>query len=82
MDASCSSIKEVTGSTEIPSSSIKNGYSLYPCDDPLYFIILRFRVEILSTTGLSRSITQSATYSSNPYLVRDFSPLSPVITSC
>ena len=50
-----------------------------PCDDPLYLIILRFRVEILSVTGLSSFITQSATYSSNPYLVSDFSPVSPVM---
>ena len=80
-DASCSNFNEVTGSTEMPSSSIKKGYSLYPCEDPLYFIILIFRVEILSTTGLSRRITQSATYSSSPYLVSEFSPRSPVITA-
>src|SRR5215217_6210926 len=40
------SISEVIGNTEMPSASIKNGYSLVPCKVPRYFIIRNKRVDI------------------------------------
>jgi hypothetical protein len=52
--------------TEKPRSSIRNGYSLLPCDDPRYFTIRSRRVAIWSATRLSSEITQSDTYSSSP----------------
>src|SRR6185503_3684490 len=46
VETSFSRISEVTGSTEMPSSSIMKGYSLVPCTEPRYLIILKRRVEI------------------------------------
>src|SRR5690348_9972287 len=37
---------EVMGITEIPWLSIRNGYSLVPCEEPRYFTTRRRRVEI------------------------------------
>jgi hypothetical protein len=40
------SFKEVTGKTEMPSSSIKKGNSLVACAEPRYLTIRNLRVEI------------------------------------
>src|SRR5579859_2459688 len=66
LDAVCVKPREVMGTTEIPLSSIRNGYSLVPWEEPRYFITRRRRVEICSLTRWSSTITQSATYSSSP----------------
>ena len=78
-DASCVRPIEVTGRTESPSSSIRNGYSLVPCAEPRYFTIRSRRVEICSVTRWSSTITASETYSSSPWRVKVPSPRSPVI---
>src|SRR5215217_4739060 len=78
-DTPCCNFKDVIGNTEIPSSSIRNGYSFVPCTEPRYFMILKSLVEIWLLTRWSNKITQSDTYSSSPCLVRKPSPFSPVI---
>ena len=70
----------VIGMTQMPSSSIRNGYSLVPCVVPRYFTIRSRRVERCSSTRWSSRITQSETYSSSPCRVSWPSPRSPVIT--
>ena len=71
----------VTGSTLMPSSSMRNGYSLVPCAEPRYFTTRNRRVVIWSCTRLSSSTTQSDTYSSRPWRVNCPSPRSPVMTA-
>ena len=80
-DAVCARPSEVIGSTEMPSSSIRKGYSLVPCVEPRYFTTLTRRVDTWLTTRWSSRITQSETYSSSPWRVRVASPRSPVITA-
>ena len=41
----CLSPSEVTGSTEMPCSSMRNGYSLVPWTEPRYLTIRSRRVE-------------------------------------
>ena len=77
---SWSSPSEVTGRTEMPRSSIRNGYSFVPCRLPRYLTIRSRRVEICSLTRWSSRITQSETYSSRPCRVSVPSPRSPVMT--
>ena len=38
-EALCARFIDVTGKIEIPSSSMRNGYSFVPCDEPRYFAI-------------------------------------------
>ena len=42
----CSSLSDVIGRTEIPLSSIRNGYSFVPCVLPRYFMIRKRLVAI------------------------------------
>eukprot|EP01085_Mycamoeba_gemmipara_P000153 Mycagemm_TRINITY_DN9805_c0_g1::TRINITY_DN9805_c0_g1_i1::g.153::m.153 type:complete len:105 gc:universal TRINITY_DN9805_c0_g1_i1:488-174(-) len=79
LDTSCDKVSEVTGNTEMPLWSIRNGYSLVPWNDPRYLIMRSRRVEILLVTLWSSRITQSETYSSNPCRVSEPSPFSPVM---
>ena len=67
--AGWSSPSEVIGRTEMPSSSIRNGYSLVPCVVPRYLTMRSRRVETWSRTRWSSRITQSETYSSRPWRV-------------
>ena len=70
----------MTGSTAIPRSVMRNGYSFVPWVDPRYFRIRSRRVEISSVTRWSSRITQSETYSSMPCRVSWSRPGSPVTT--
>ena len=65
----------------MPSSSIRNGYSLVPCAVPRYLTTRSRRVETWSVTRWSSRITQSETYSSRPWRVSVPSPRSPVMTA-
>ena len=65
----------------MPSSSIRNGYSLVPCAVPRYLTMRSRRVETWSITRWSSRITQSETYSSSPCRVSVPSPRSPVMTA-
>ena len=69
------------GSTDIPDSPMRNGYSLVPCSEPRYFRMRSRRVDVCSVTRWSSTITQSDTYSSMPWRVSVPSPRSPVITA-
>src|SRR4030095_3537037 len=69
---------DVIGSTEMPVSSIRKGCSLVPRVRPRYLMICSLRVEICSLVRWSSRITQSDTYSSNPWRVKVLSPRSPV----
>ena len=71
----------MTGSTSSPRSSMRNGYSLVPWDEPRYLTTRSRRVETCSLTRWSSRITQSETYSSSPWRVSCPSPRSPVITA-
>src|SRR5499426_3157926 len=64
-EALCCKPTDVMGKTEMPSSSMRNGYSLVPCVLPRYLTICNLRVEICSRVRWSSKITQSETYSSN-----------------
>ena len=70
---------EVIGSTEMPCSSMRNGYSFVPWAEPRYLTTRRRRVEICSWTRWSSRMTQSETYSSRPWRVSVPSPRSPVM---
>src|ERR1035441_9791345 len=65
-DAACSRVSEEIGRTEMPCSSMRNGYSLVPWVDPRYLTMRRRRVEISSRIRWSSRITQSETNSSMP----------------
>src|ERR1700675_2979442 len=66
VDASWSRPSEEIGRTEIPWSSMRNGYSFVPWVDPRYLMMRRRRVEISSRIRWSSRITQSETNSSMP----------------
>ena len=66
------------GRTEMPSSSMRKGYSLVPWLDPAVLTTLIRRVDSWLMTRWSSRITQSETYSSSPWRVRVASPRSPV----
>ena len=72
---------EVIGRTEMPSLLIRNGYSSVPWMLPRYLTMRSRRVAIWFMTRWSSVMTQSATYSSSPYLVIVRSPRSPVTTA-
>src|SRR5450759_5107516 len=57
---------EEIGRTEMPCSSMRNGYSFVPWVDPRYLTTRRRRVEISSRIRWSSTITQSETNSSMP----------------
>ena len=79
--ASCSSSSEVTGSTVMPSRSMRNGYSLVPWCEPRYFTTRMRRVEICSCTRWSSEITASVMYSSSPWRVSCSRRVSAVMTA-
>ena len=65
----------------MPSSSIKNGYSLVPWLEPRYLTMRSRRVETWSSHPVIERITASETYSSSPCRVSVPSPRSPVMTA-
>ncbi len=66
LGAAWSRPSEEMGSTDIPFSSMRNGYSFVPCVEPRYLTMRRRRVEISSRIRWSSRITQSETNSSMP----------------
>ena len=76
--APCLSPSELIGSTEMPRWSMRNENSLVPCAEPRYLTMRRRRVAVSSLTRWLKTTTKSATYSSRPWRVMAFSPLSPV----
>src|SRR5665811_85128 len=79
LETTCCKASDVTGNTEIPSSSIRNVYSLVPWVEPRYLTTRKRREEVCSLTRWSSTITQSETYSSEPWRVSVPSPRSPVM---
>ena len=81
LEAWCCSPTEVMGSTEMPVSSMRNGYSLLPCVEPRYLTTRKRLDEAMSTTRWSSTMTQSETYSSRPSRVSApaWLPRSPVM---
>ncbi len=69
VEAICCKPSEVTGSTEMPFSSIRNGYSFVPWVEPRYLTTRKRREETCSLTRWSSTMTQSETYSSSPWRV-------------